>query len=377
MTSTRVKRTGRSVFRRVGAVVLSASLLFLALPERASAEPYLAVQKGLHCSACHSHTAGGGRRIAYGNVFAQNEMPAETVGGGEQGIWTGQVMKFLAVGGNFRSRYESIDIPGNEELSEFDVTRGTVYLEATLIPNRLSVYVDQQLAPNGSLNREAYAKVRDRSGKWHLAGGQFYLPYGLRLQDDSAFIRRTTGINFETPDRGLQLGYENGSWSTIVSATNGSGGGAEIDDGKQFSAVTTWVRPGWRVGASFNDNNADAGDRQMFNVFAGLRTGPVAWLAEVDRIRDDLDGGATRDAIAGLVEGNWLLRKGHNLKIGYEYFDPDDDLDEDHQVRWSAIWEYTPIQFLQGRVGVRLYDGVPESDFDNRDEYFLELHGFF
>jgi hypothetical protein len=115
----------------------------------------------------------------------------------------------------------------------------------------------------------------------------------------------------------------------------------------------------------------------MQNVFLGLRTGQVAWLAEADLITDDLPSGVEQDAIAGLLEANWLFRQGHNLKASYEYFDPDDDADEDHQVRWSLVWEYTPVQFLQGRAGVRLYDGIPQVDLQNRDVYFVEIHGFF
>ena len=343
----------------------------------AVAEPYLAVQKGLQCSACHTHPAGGGKRSVYGNVFTQSEQAAERVGGDDQGVWTGEIGRWLGVGANLRGGYRYVDTPNAEEVSEFDITRGTVYLEARLIPDRLSVYVDQQVAPNASINREVYVKLRDESGKFQLTAGQFYLPYGLRLQDDSAFVRQTTGINFTNPDRGVQLGYEQGPWSTIVSITNGSGGGRETDTGKQVSFVTVYVQRQWRLGFSVNANDDDGGDRQMGNVFAGVKTGPIAWLAEVDLIEDDLPLGGKRDAIAGLLEGNWLIQKGHNLKVSYDYFDPDDDVDEDHQARWSLVWEYMPMQFLQGRFGVRIYDGVPQVDAQNRDVFFAELHGFF
>ncbi len=115
----------------------------------------------------------------------------------------------------------------------------------------------------------------------------------------------------------------------------------------------------------------------MYGAFAGLRTGPIAWLAEVDWITDDLPAGGDQDALASLVEGNWLFMRGHNLKVTYEYFDPDNDIDEDHRVRYSLVYEYSPMQFVQGRAGVRVYDGVPEVDAQNRDELFLELHGYF
>ena len=345
--------------------------------DTAGAEPYLAVFKGMHCSTCHSHAAGGGLRNAYGNVFAQSEMPAGQTGNGEAELWTGEVLSWLSVGGDLRAEYRNIDTPNAASSSEFDVLRGTVYVEAKIIPNRLSLYLDQQVAPGASLNREAYVRLKSDNARFYLAGGQFFLPYGLRLQDDSAFVRQITGINFAIPDRGIQAGYESGAWSAQLSVTNGSGGGAETDSGKQVSLVTTYVQPNWRIGASFNSNNADAGDRQMQNLFVGLRTGPIAWLAEADLITDDLPNGPERDAIASLVEANWRFGKGQNLKLSYDYFDPNNDISEDHQVRYSLVWEFTPMQFLQGRFGARVYDGIPQVDLQNRDEFFAEVHGFF
>lgn len=345
------------------------------MPAIATAEPYIAVNRGLHCSACHVSQGGAGMRNAYGNAYAQTEMPGTRVG--DEGLWTGEISRWFAVGGDLRADYRYVDTPNQPEVSEFDVDRGTVYLEARLIPGRLSVYVDQQVAPGGSLNREAYVKLRDEAGKWFVAAGQFYLPYGFRLQDDTAFVRQVTGINLTNPDRGVEFGYESGPWSAIASLTNGSGGGSETDTGKQASFVASYVQPGWRAGVSLNVNDTDAGDRQMQGLFLGFRTGPVAWLAEADLVRNDTPGAPEQDSIAGLVEANWLFAKGHNLKFDYEYFDPDDDVDEDHQVRYSLVWEHTPIQFVQARLGIRVYDGIPQIDTQNRDEFFLELHGFF
>lgn len=354
-------------------ILLAVILLNAASP--AVAEPYLAVLKGMQCSACHSHPAGGGKRNAYGNAFAQMELPSTRIGSGD--IWTGEVSKWLAVGGNLRGDLSLVDTPNRKNTSEFQVKRGTLYAEATLVPGRLSLYVDQQFAPDASQNREAYIRVNGKNGKVYLAAGQFYLPYGLRLQDDTAFVRLATSINFTNPDRGLQVGYEAGGWSTIASLTNGSGGGRETDSGKQISFVSSYLQEGWRAGVSANVNDADAGDRVMYGVFAGLRTGAIAWLAEIDQITDDLSPTVTQDAVAALVEADWRVRKGHNLKFTYEYLDPDMDVSENHQVRYSLVWEYSPMQFLQSRMGLRSYDGIPQVDAQNRDVFFAELHGFF
>jgi len=342
-----------------------------------SAEPYLAVYKGMQCSSCHSHAAGGGMRNVYGNVFAQSELAAQRIGDKKGDVWTGEMTQWLSVGANLRGSYRYDDVPNSDTRSEFSITRGTVYAEARLIADRLSLYIDQQLAPNASQNREAYVKLKSASGKSQLIAGQFYLPYGLRLQDDTAFVRQMTGINFTNPDRGVQFSYESGAWSSQVSVTNGSGGGNEIDSGKQLSAVTNFVQQNWRLGGSINSNNADAGDRQMANIFVGIRTGPVVWLAQADWISDEVPDQEDQDGIAGLIEANWMYRKGQSLKLSYDYFDPDNDLDEDHQVRYSLVWEYNPMQFLQGRFGIRLNDGPPQLNLANRDEFFAELHGFF
>ena len=53
------------------------------------------------------------------------------------------------------------------------------------------------------------------------------------------------------------------------------------------------------------------------------------------------------------------MRKGHNLKVTYEFLEPDDDRGEDQQERYSLVWEYSPIQFVQSRVGFRSYNGIP------------------
>ena len=114
----------------------------------------------------------------------------------------------------------------------------------------------------------------------------------------------------------------------------------------------------------------------MFGLFAGLN-GAISWLAEVDQISDDLSRGVTQDAIAGLIDANWLIRKGHNLKFSHDYLDPNDDQSEDHQVLNSLVWEFTPMQFLQARIGLRSYDSIPQVDTQNRDVFFAEIHAFF
>lgn len=352
--------------------------LCLTLPNPVAAEPYMAVRTGLKCMMCHTNPTGGGQRSVYGNAFAQTQLSARTINpwGGEPKYWTGVVNRYLSIGGDIRTGAYGALIDNQDDQFEFDVDEVLLYANLSLIPDFLSIYLDQQVAP-GTTNRESYLRVDFSDRMFHAKVGKFFLPYGLRLEDDTAFVRRIPGINYNTPDEGVEVGVETGSWSAQLAVTNGTAGGAETDTGKQYSLHASFTRPFWRVGASFNYNDSDAGDRQMQNVYTGLRTGPIAWLAEVDYVIDKGTPTGRRESWMGLAEANWEIRKGHNLKLTYEHFDPDDDVSEDEQNRYSFVYEYFPFQFTQFRLGVREYDGIEQNDLQNQTEYFLELHGYF
>jgi hypothetical protein len=360
----------------LGAVVGLALMLLAAAS--AQAEPYIAVQSGFKCSTCHTNPSGGGKRTVFGNAYAASTLSGSSWSPlGEEGEhWTGEINRWFALGGDLRAALDYVETPGQEEQSSFDVSRGTIYAEFRVVPDRLTFYVDEQFAPGGAINREVYALLAAGGGRYTVKAGKFFLPFGLRLQDDSAFVRRYSGINFDTPDQGIELGLELDRWSAQVAVTNGTSGAPDDDTTKQTSVSATYIDAGWRLGVSYNLNNAALGDREMLGVFAGLRTGPIAWLAEIDAITDDVADGQ-QDALAGLLEANWRVAAGHNVKLSYEHYDPNDAVDEDDQQRLSLVWEYWAFQHFQSRVGLRTNDGVAAMPLTDQDEFFAELHVYF
>jgi hypothetical protein len=46
-------------------------------------------------------------------------------------------------------------------------------------------------------------------------------------------------------------------------------------------------------------------------------------------------------------------------------------------VRYSLVWEQSPIQFLTVRAVFGHYDGIQQVDAQNRKLFFAELHAFF
>ena len=342
----------------------------------AYAEPYLAVQTGLKCTQCHVNPTGGGLRGAYGDVFAQTALPATHLDTGTD-TWTGNLNTFLRVGGDLRGQALATEVPHTKTISQFQLEQVRTYLEAQVIPERLLVYVDEQVAPGGALNREAYALYWSASHDWYVKAGQMYLPFGWRLQDQSALILGASGINMTTPDQGVEFGWLKGHWDAQMDVTNGTAGGPVNDSRKQFSSQLSFVESVWRVGAAANYNDKLGGSRGTYGVFGGLRTGPISWLGQAEIIEDKSLGFGVGRSAATLLEGNWLITRGNNLKLTAEYFDPDRSVSNNAQTRWSAVYELTPIQFVQLRAGMRYYDGIPQVDAQHTRLYFVELHGFF
>ena len=154
-------------------------------------------------------------------------------------------------------------------------------------------------------------------------------------------------------------------------------GGPEVDHGKQFSGQLIYVESAWRLGLAANFNNAAAGIKIAGGLFAGLRTGPVAWLGQVDVTDDHSLGVGAGRKLATLLEANWRIAQGHNLKLTHEWEDPNRSVSNDAQTRYSIVYEMTPVQYAQIRTGFRYSDGIPQNPSQHLKVGFVELHGFF
>jgi len=350
------------------------AILAAGLPIPAQAEPYLAVGQGYKCIACHVNPTGGGMRNAFGVVFAENFLPAHNLPEGAP-VWTGSIGDIVRLGGDLRESWSRTEVPNQAAQQGWALDQLRLYGDVQVIPDRLGVYVDEALAPGTARTQEAYVRYTEQRAGWYVKGGQFYLPFGWRLQDNSAFVREVSGINMATPDNGIEIGLESSEWSAQIALTNGSAN-AGTGSGHQLTGQAVWVQPRGRIGAAAAFTNSNAGDRRVVGVFGGLHTGPLVWLGEADLVQDDGFPEGRRSLVAGLAEVNWGFRTGHNLKLTGEYFDPDRKVPEDQKARFSLVYEYTPLPFLQLRLGARRYQGIPQNNLDNRRLLFIEIHGF-
>lgn len=352
------------------------ALLGLLLASAAQAEPYLAVANGLKCSQCHVNPTGGGKRTIFGEAFSQGVLPANHLDTGAD-TWTGQINRFIAIGGDLRYDGTVTQVSQQPSTSELELQRTRVYLSASPIPDRVLFYVDEQVAPGGALNQEAWGMFWAADHSWYVKAGQMYLPFGLRLQDQTAFVLRATGIDMTTSDAAVEFGWLKGHWDAQLDVSNGTADGPATGNGKQTSLQVSYVESSWRLGVAANINDSSStGSRTAYAVFGGLKTGPVAWLAQAE-ITDDRTLPTPQKQLAGLLEANYSPARGHNIKVTAEYLDENRDVADDRLNRLSLVYEYTPIQFLQLRGGFRYNDGILGEPQLHQNLYFIELHGFF
>lgn len=342
----------------------------------AADEPYLAIRTGLRCSQCHTNRTGGGKRNDFGVVFAQTRLPMKVSGLGVEGPFLiAQITNFLSVGSDVRVR-TSREFTGPNPKNPIDISEGNLYVEARIIPDRLTVYADEIIAPGSPRNRELFALLGGLPGDGYLKVGRFFLPYGFRLLDDLEYIRQRTGFNYTNSDQGIELGLEPGPLSLAVALTNGTQGAAENNSDKQISGLASLVLTRLRVGASASRNQAPTGRRDVVGAFGGFRLGRFAFLGELDYIFDDPPEGRRGDEFAAFLEGNLLVARGVNLKVTYGFLDPDRDIGENARIRLRFGVEPFITQFLQASLFYTLREDIPQARTD-RDEVSLELHGFF
>lgn len=385
MTNAPVPAASRS---RLASILVPAMLAGLLLaPAPARSEPYLALRSGAKCVACHVNPSGGGKRTDFGGVYGQTALAAGRIDLGAGKVvpatdsasasapWTGRLSEWLAIGADLRATAQRTRVPGNTETVSFNQTRAQLYVEVKPFGDRVTLYVDERVAPGKALNREAYALLWFAERSAYLKAGRMFVPFGLRVEDDSALIRQVSGVSFNSTDKGVEGGLELGPWSASLSVTEPVAAGSQSR--KLISSIASYVTPDWRAGLSLAGTTSGGADRHMQSVFGGLRTGIVSWLGAVVYVTEDGTPIGRLRQWASLGEANLEFARGHNLKLSYEYHDPDADVRENQRVRYSVVWEYVPFQHTQFRLGARKNSGIPQNRPQNAREWFAQWHAFF
>lgn len=357
-------------------VTLFILLLLTTICMKSYAEPYLAYKNNLKCMACHVNPNGGGLRTDFGRTYGEQLLPSQTSNINTKEL--AQLTSFLTLGSDVRFNANLTDKDDNNNSKSFEVSSGQVYMSVQIPNSGLSLYLDQQVAPGSAINREAFVMYKFSNGHF-LKAGKMFLPYGLRIEDDSAFIRQATGMNFDNSDNGVELGLDYQNTTVNLFIANGTSQASNNDDNFLYGARIEHLFSSYRLGTTAMLNDGE-NTTQQFNVYGGANFGDFTFLAEIDYQILEQANSLTLDDIKQLIslaEINYQWQPGINFKFTAEYFDNDKKIDENESTRFSLIAEYTPISNMQLRLGYRKQNDIPQKPENNTQLLFLQSHFYF
>jgi hypothetical protein len=329
--------------------------------------PRFSSQMNLPCASCHIDPAGGGMRNTFGMNFGRDDISVKA--------WqeefalddfSTKLNNTISYGADFRflGFYQSKTSP-DASLSSFFPMQMDLYFNLA-VSKKINLYVNPAFGPYGRLEAFAVAKVLPLSGYVKL--GRFAPSHGLRYDDHTSFILQGTPFrNAGGQQSGVELGLNPGPVNIMGAITNGVRG--DIDVGLP-KAVFGKIEGHGALGpvnlmagvSSYND--ASGGEKlNLLEGYGALTLSQqLTIMGTVEQIQgnsglmsvsSDLNQRNTLNSdlkqLAVLVEADYVLMQGFDLKFMYDFFDPNTDVKSGTAQRYSGGFEFMPI----GGVEVR------------------------
>ena len=349
--------------------------LFLLCSITATALPKFASRMNLSCQSCHVNPTGGGLRNTYGVSYGQEDLPIPTWQEDfTLDLMTTQINDVITVGANFRTLYFSQQTGPTTSRNSFFQMQSDLYLSARLAKKTL-IYLNKGLGARfeafglaGILPLDGYVKV-----------GWFVPNFGIRADDHNIFTRDKTLFAFGGGhDAGVELGFSPDILNFTVGLTNGSLGDRDDNSFKALMARgEARVRVGGinlRGGGSYYNNAHPAGVLTLLGVHGIATIGNnLTVLGEFVQRRTFVNttGVKTYSSIL-YVEADYLLMQGIDLKVGYEFYDPDTKYLSGSESRLVFGAEFYPVSGIELRP---LYVLRMEKPTDSpNDQLILMMH---
>lgn len=351
----------------------------------------------LSCGGCHVNPSGGMLRNKAGFTYGTKTLPWKTNIPEEiqSGLNIIKNNRFITIGGDFRGLILSRE--GSDVNPLFFPMQADFYANAN-VGNHIALLAQIGMERGGnSAVREEFIMLKDFPHNSYIKAGKFIPPYGLRLEDHTAFIR--SKINFDQSQPGSYVsGYEAGAEPVLVFArfsqfnadvTPAVGNTSKTARG--FSGVAGWQGLWLHLAASYMDikdfaiSPAGTKDRSAYGVFGAVRP---KWLPYLNRLTyfferdfrrdhsDENNGSKDEDADITFHELDYRIAKGANLKLRYETYEPDNSntTDPNEQKRYVAGVDLYPYPFTELNIQYRFKE---EENEGNISEYLLLAHIWF
>ncbi len=378
---------------RALAICASLSLFVVTLP----ALPKYASRTGYKCEACHVNPTGMGMRTEFGSEYGRDDITLPTYKGTTDfDQYSTKLTPNLSFGADFRSIFyhETFD-----NANTFLQMQGALYLDFRL-NKKLQIYANKDLF--GDAEVFGLAKVLPADG--YIKVGRFIPAYGTKVDDHNYFIRGgpynptvqfdnrlptgyPAGLRFGelSEDTGLELGFAPSIFTFNVGLFDGLPGVSLPTSGTKNKSVAvrgdarfTLAGINLNFGGSYYDSPSPTNHETFFGPFGAVTLfSNLTLTSELDFVQQKLPTQSMTTGIIWWHELNWMVSQGIDLKLAYESYDPDKDLQNGvfNQVTVGAEL------FVLSGVEVRpLYrfnlNDLPNGEKANTNEFIMMFHFF-
>lgn len=322
---------------------MKALIVLLLLTAPAAAYPHFQRSSGsVRCAQCHISPAGGGVLTAWGI-----EESGDTLSGGGDGRFLHgaiELPEWLVIGGDARVAALANDVGASDgtELAAFPMqadlaigvksgawtavgvvgARGRVRSGSPDTMSTANQVEDTSLA-SYVISREHYIMWRpDEAGGVYVRAGRFAAPYGLRLADHTAYVRRYLGYNLLEETYGVGVGYLADSvevhatgfvYDPLQGGPRKEAGGALLVEAQPGDSLV--IGASARAGVASDNTRLEAGIHGKL----WIEGASLLFQAELDGIHESIG----RSQLAAYAGPTYVAAKGLYTGIAYQAFAED------------------------------------------------------
>jgi hypothetical protein len=329
----------------------------------AEALPLYASRQGATCVTCHVDPNGGGIRNEFGFAYLRNRHSVERESRWEKLTVDPKLNDWITLGLDLRVMYYASHVNNGPTLgtSTFFPMQGQVNIAVmphehlTLVASH-GLVVDQPGAPPGYVAREIYGMFDGLPGDLYARVGRFRIPFGLRQDDHTSFVRAPTFLPYDSqkPDAGLELGRIGTSVFAQLSLTDGT---APFDERAQtIAAKLGRATDVYQAGLSGFHRYSDALSRRWdrWALYASGTQGPITLIAEA-AFGTDKNFGVRSNSEAMFAELDYRALRGLNLRAKFDMQD-DRGGPQDPTRRYVAEADVNPVPFAEIKLSYRYFD---------------------
>lgn len=340
-------------------------LLAIGAAAPAAALPLYASREGAVCQTCHVDPNGGGIRNEFGFSYEKNRHSTEPESRWSSMTVNPKLNDWITVGVDLRMLYIASHTNGDSRTlssSTFFPMEGQVNLvvmpheHLTLVASQ-GLVVDEPGFPTGYVAREIYGLLEGLPGDVYVQVGRFRLPFGLRQDDHTSFVRSQEFLPYDSqkPDAGIEVGHV-GAWAfQQLSFTDGSSPFAER--AQTLAAKVGIALRGFQGGISgfhrFSEQFAIPFAFNYLSVYASATRGRATALGEIAAATNDVGFGVKRNVGAAFAELDYRAGRGANVRAKVDLLDQDRSRSSYSKRRWTGELEWNPIPFAQARFSYR------------------------